>query len=67
VSGCGAKPAAPPGPTLTLPEAPARVQVPIELCGRQGYLTWRDTDAIRLLARLEAVLTRVLGVATSHG
>src|SRR5712691_7759658 len=42
-----------------LPEAPARVQVLLELCGRQGDWTLRDTDEIRLLARLEAVLTRV--------
>ncbi len=59
--------AAPPGPAPALPEAPARVQVLLELCSRQGYWTLRDTDEIRLLARLEAVLTRVPGTATSHG
>jgi hypothetical protein len=39
----------------------------LELCGCQGYWTLRDTDEIRLLARLEAVLTRMPGMATSHG
>ena len=59
--------AAPPGPVPALPAAPARVQMLLELCGRQGDWTLRDTDEIRLLARLEAVLTRMPGMATSHG
>jgi hypothetical protein len=59
--------AVPPGPAPALLAAPARVQVPLELCSRQGYWTLRDTDEIRVLARLEAVLTRVPGTATSHG
>lgn len=58
--------AAPPVPAPPLPEAPASVQVSLELCGHQGCLTLRDTDEHRLLARLEAVLTRVPGAATSH-
>jgi len=42
------------------------VQVPLKLFGHQGHLTLRDTDEHRLLARLEAVLTRVPGAAMSH-
>src|SRR5256885_2030298 len=38
-----------------LPEAPASVNVHIELAGRQVQLTLRDSDEGRLLARLEAV------------
>lgn len=59
--------AAPAVPVPPLPEAPASVQVPLELFGLQGCLTLRDTDEHRLLARLEAVLTRVPGAVTSHG
>lgn len=59
--------AAPPGPAPAPPDAPASVQVLLELFGRQGYLTLRDTDEHRLLARLETVLTRVSGGATPHG
>ena len=55
------------GSGKAVPEAPARVQVLLELCGRQGDWTLRDTDEIRLLARLEAVLTRMPDMATSHG
>lgn len=58
--------AAPAVPAPALPEALASVQVPLELFGHQGHLTLRDTDEHRLLARLEAVLTRVPGAAMSH-
>src|SRR5262245_12992248 len=44
-------PVAPP-----LPEAPASVNVHLEMCGRQVQLTLRDADEDRLLARLAAVL-----------
>src|SRR5262249_62323062 len=48
----------PPAPTPPLPEAPASVNVHLEMCGRQVQLTLRDRDEDRLLARLEAVLQR---------
>ena len=51
-------PAQPPAPTAALPEAPASVNVHLELAGRQVQLTLRDSDEGRLLARLEAVLQR---------
>lgn len=41
-----------------LPEAPASVNVRVRISGRECQLTLRDTDETRLLARLEAVLTR---------
>jgi hypothetical protein len=41
-----------------LPEAPASVNVHVELAGRQVQLTLRDSDEGRLLQRLEAVLQR---------
>src|SRR5713101_4356670 len=41
-----------------LPEAPASVNVHIEVAGRQVQLTLRGTDENQLLARLEAVLQR---------
>ena len=41
-----------------LPEAPASVNVHLELAGRQVQLTLRDSDEGRLLERLEAVLQR---------
>lgn len=45
-------------PTAPLPEAPASVNVHVEIGGRQVQLTLRDTDESRLLARLDAVLQR---------
>jgi hypothetical protein len=45
-------------PTAPLPEAPASVNVHLELAGRQVQLTLRDSDEGRLLARLEAILQR---------
>src|SRR5262249_14650402 len=45
-------------PTPALPEAPASVNVHLEMCGRQVQLTLRDADEDRLLARLETVLQR---------
>lgn len=51
-------PAPPPVPPTPLPEAPASVNVHLELAGRQVQLTLRDSDEGRLLARLEAVLQR---------
>jgi hypothetical protein len=48
----------PPALTAPLPEAPASVNVHIELAGRQVQLTLRDSDEGRLLARLDAVLQR---------
>jgi hypothetical protein len=47
-----------------LPEAPASVNVHLELAGRQVQLTLRDSDEGRLLARLEAVLRRFPLVVT---
>jgi hypothetical protein len=41
-----------------LPEAPASVNVHLDLGGRQVQLTLRDTDEGRLLQRLDAVLQR---------
>jgi len=53
-----ATPAQPPAPTGPLPEAPASVNVHLEMAGRQVQLTLRDSDEGRLLARLDAVLQR---------
>jgi hypothetical protein len=53
-----------PGPSQSasapcgLPEAPASINVHLELAGRQVQLTLRDSDEGRLLQRLEAVLER---------
>ena len=41
-----------------LPEAPASGNVYVELAGRKVQITLRDQDETRLLARLEALLTR---------
>jgi len=51
-------PAQPPAPTAPLPEAPASVNVHVELAGRQVQLTMRDSDEERLLTRLDAILQR---------
>jgi len=51
-------PAQPDAPTAPLPEAPASVNVRLELSGREVQLTLRDSDEGRLLARLDAVLQR---------
>jgi len=48
----------PPAPTAPLPEAPASVNVHLELAGRQVQLTLRDSDEGRVLARLDAILQR---------
>ena len=48
----------PDAPTAPLPEAPASVNVHLELAGRQVQLTLRDSDEGRLLARLAAVLAQ---------
>jgi hypothetical protein len=50
--------ASPTVPTTPLPEAPASVNVHVEISGRQVQLTLRDSDEGRLLQRLEAVLQR---------
>ena len=50
--------ASPTVPTTPLPEAPASVNVHLELAGRQVQLTLRDSDEGRLLQRLDAVLQR---------
>jgi hypothetical protein len=50
--------ASPAVPNTLLPEAPASVNVHLELAGRQVQLTLRDSDEGRVLARLEAVLAR---------
>jgi hypothetical protein len=50
--------ASPAVPSTPLPEAPASVNVHLELAGRQVQLTLRDSDEGRVLARLEAVLER---------
>ena len=47
-----------PAPVTPLPEAPASVNVHLELNGRQVQLTLRDSDEGRLLQRLDAVLQR---------
>jgi len=49
---------APDVPVAPLPEAPASVNVHLELAGRQVQLTLRDSDEGRLLQRLDAVLQR---------
>jgi hypothetical protein len=41
-----------------LPEAPASCNVHVTLAGRKVQLTLRDSDEARMLARLEALLTR---------
>jgi hypothetical protein len=46
------------GQTATLPEAPASVNVHVQLSGRTVQLTLRDHDEVRMLNRLEALLTR---------
>ena len=46
-----------------LPEAPASVNVHLEVSGRQVHLTLRDSDESRLLARLDAILERFPAVA----
>ena len=43
---------------LALPEAPASVNVYVEMAGRKVQVTLRDSDETRLLSRLEALLTR---------
>src|SRR5262249_20203797 len=63
-AGGQATPAQPAVPTPPLPEAPAGVNVHLELAGRQVQLTLRDADEGRLLARLEAVLQRFPLVVT---
>jgi hypothetical protein len=50
--------ASPAVPTSPLPEAPASINVHLELSGRQVQLTLRDSDESRLLQRLDAVLQR---------
>jgi hypothetical protein len=45
-------------PVSTLPEAPASANVHVTLAGRKVQVTLRDSDEQRLLARLEALLTR---------
>jgi hypothetical protein len=50
--------AQPGAPTAPLSEAPASVNVHLDLAGRQVQLTLRDSDEGRLLARLDAVLQR---------
>src|SRR5215831_11755892 len=52
------EPAQPQPTAAPLPEAPASVNVHLELAGRQVQLTLRDSDEGRLLARLEAILQR---------
>ena len=47
-----------PTPTAPLPEAPASVNVHLDLAGRQVQLTLRDSDEGRVLARLDAILQR---------
>ena len=41
-----------------LPEAPASCNVYVTLAGRKVQVTLRDSDEQRMLARLEALLTR---------
>jgi len=51
-------PPTPAAPAVSLPEAPASANCHITIAGRQVQLTLRDTDEVRLLARLEEVLQR---------
>ena len=51
-------PVQPEAPIAPLPEAPASINVHLELAGRQVQLTLRDSDETRLLARLAAVLAQ---------
>ena len=44
--------------TPALPEAPASVNVRLQMDGREVQLTLRDTDETRLLQRLQAVLAQ---------
>ena len=44
--------------TSTLPEAPASVNVRLQVAGREVQWTLRDTDEARLAVRLEALLQR---------
>lgn len=60
-------PAQPPAPPTPLPEAPASVNVHLELAGRQVQLTLRDSDEGRLLARLDAILQRFPAEAEPEG
>jgi hypothetical protein len=53
-----AAPAPEPCPLAALPEAPASINVYVELHGRKVQLTLRDTDEDRLLDRLDAILAR---------
>jgi len=52
------QPAQPDAPMAPLPEAPASVNVHLELAGRQVQLTLRDSDEGHLLQRLEVILQR---------
>jgi len=52
------QPAQPEALTAPLPEAPASVNVHLELAGRQVQLTLRDSDEGHLLQRLEVILQR---------
>jgi hypothetical protein len=45
-------------PAAALPEAPASVNVRLQIAGRDVQLTLRDTDETRLLQRLQDVLAR---------
>src|SRR5262249_31430957 len=54
----GAPPATTQPTPAPLPEAPASVNLHLEIGGRQVQLTLRDSDEERLLQRLDAVLQR---------
>jgi len=56
----------PPAPTVPLPEAPASVNSPPTIGGRQVQLTLRDTDETRLLARLTSILAQYPPTAVEY-
>ena len=60
-------PAQPSAPTVSLPEAPASCNVYVTLAGRKVQVTIRDSDEQRMLARLEALLTRFPAAAEPEG
>ena len=60
-------PASPATPAPMLPEAPASCNVYVTLAGRKVQVTLRDSDEQRLLARLDALLTRFPAEAEPAG
>ena len=59
--------ASPATPAPMLPEAPASCNVYVTLAGRKVQVTLRDSDEQRMLARLDALLTRFPAEAEPEG